>query len=148
MSNCHPVSITSTCSKLLEHIAAGFIRQYLTDHNILSPIQHGFRKGLSTSTQLVSVVHEISEVLDSSGQVDMLFFDFSKAFDKVPHGKLLHKLECIGIPSNIISWIQAYLRHRQQFVEINKCSSSVRQVTSGRTARERTRAAFIFDLYK
>lgn len=79
----------------------------------------------------MSVVHEISEVLDSSGQVDMLFFDFSKAFDKVPHGKLIHKLECIGLPSNIISWIKAYLRQRQQFVEINKCSSSVRQVTSG-----------------
>lgn len=62
---------------------------------------------------------------------DMLFFDFSKAFDKVPHGKLIYKLECIGLPSNIISWIQAYLRHRQQFVEIKQCSSDARHVTSG-----------------
>uniref|UniRef100_A0A6G5A9N6 Putative tick transposon n=1 Tax=Rhipicephalus microplus TaxID=6941 RepID=A0A6G5A9N6_RHIMP len=61
----------------------------------------------------------------------MLFFDFSKAFDRVPHGKLIYQLECIGLPSNIISWIQAYLRHRQQFVEIKQCSSVARHVTSG-----------------
>lgn len=103
----------------MEHIVAGFIRKYLKDDNVLSPIQHGFRNGLSTLPQLVSVIYDISEVLDASGQIDMLFFYFNKACDKFPP-KIIYKLGCIGLPSNIISWIQVYLRHRQQFVEMNK----------------------------
>lgn len=86
---------------------------------------------MSTVTQLVSTVHEILGVLDKSGQVDILFLDFSKAFDKVPHGKLLYKLKCLGLPSFIVRWISAYLSNRSQFVEIKNCTSSVLPVTSG-----------------
>lgn len=131
VSNYRPVSITSASCKLLEHIVAGFIHEFLKDHNILTPLQHGFRKGLSTVTQLVTTVHEFSQVLDLSGQLDVLFLDFSKAFDRVPHGKLLHKLEKIGLPSGIIKWIYAYLIDREQFVDVRNCSCGARPVTSG-----------------
>lgn len=84
-----------------------------------------------TVTQLVTTVHEFSRVLDASGQIDVLFLDLCKAFDKVPHGKLLHKLQCLGLPGKIVQWIRAYLQNRQQYVVINNSSSSVLHVTSG-----------------
>lgn len=116
---------------MLEHIVAGYLRKFLSDHNLLSDNQHGFRQGLSTVTQTVLSVHEFARVLDMSGQTDVVFFDFSKAFDKVPHGKLLYKMECMGIPFFITRWIQDYLTDRRQYVEINKTASSVVNVHSG-----------------
>lgn len=129
--NYRPVSVTSSCGKLLEHIVVSFIQEFFIKNNILSPHQHDFRKGLSTTTQLISTVHEISSVLDQSGQIDILFLDLSKAFDRVPHGKLLYKLECIGLPLYIIQWIASYLADRKQFVEIDHCPSRALSVTSG-----------------
>lgn len=129
--NYRPVSITSSCCKMLEHIVAGYLRRFLSDKNLLSDNQHGFRQGLSTVTQTVLSVHEFARVLDMSGQTDVVFFDFSKAFDKVPHGRLLYKMECMGVPFRIIRWIQAYLKDRRQYVEINKSTSSVLSVHSG-----------------
>lgn len=131
VNNYRPVSVISTCCKLLEHAVARYIQEFSADRNVLSPHQHGFRRSMSTVTQLVSNVHEILGVLDVSGQVDMVFLDFSKAFDKVPHGKLLYKLECLGLPSFIVTWIGAYLSNRSQFVEVKNCSSPVLPVTSG-----------------
>lgn len=129
--NYRPVSVTSSCCKLLEHVVVTFIQDFVNKNNILSPHQHGFRRGLSTTTQLISTVHKISSVLDQSGQIDVLFLDLSKAFDRVPHGKLLYKLECIGLPLYIIRWIASYLADRKQFVEIDHCPSSALSVTSG-----------------
>lgn len=131
VSNYRPVYIAGACCRLLEHIVAGFIQRFLKDHKILSPFQHGFRKGLSTVTQLVTTVHELSQILDLSGQIDVLFLDFSKAFDKVPHAKLLYKLERTELHFGIIHWICAYLKNREQFVEVRNHSSSTRQITSG-----------------
>lgn len=63
-----------------------------------------------TVTQLVTTVHESSAILDDSGQVDVIFLGFCKAFDKVSHGKLLYKLDCLSLPSCIIGWIAAYFK--------------------------------------
>lgn len=131
VSNYRPISITSTCCKLFEHVIATYIRDFLESRNFLSQYQHGFRKHMSTVTQLVCTVHDFAQALDMNGQLDALFLDFSKAFDKVPHGKLLYKLECIGLPSCVLQWIRAYLRDRQQFVEIMNFSSKTLSVTSG-----------------
>lgn len=131
VTNYRPVSLTNNCCKLLEHAIFCYIVKFLEDRNILTAYQHGFRRGMSTVTQLLSVVHEFSRVLDASGQTDVLFFDFSKAFDKVPHGKLLFKLESIGLPSFIIQWVHAYLTDRQQFVAIQDSCSDMLHVTSG-----------------
>lgn len=131
LTNYRPVSITSSCCKMLEHVVANYINTFLSENNILSPNQHGFRKNMSTVTQLVSTVHEFARVLDISGQTDVFFLDFSKAFDKVPHGKLLFKLENIGLPSGIVKWIHMYLNNRTQFVEVRGCFSSSLNVSSG-----------------
>lgn len=99
--------------------------------SILSPHQHGFRAGMSTVTQLVTTVHETSMVLDKGVQVDMLFLDFCKAFDKVSHSKLLYKLELIGLSCYLIKWTASYLSNGQQIVHINGCHSRVLPVSSG-----------------
>lgn len=116
VSNYRPVSITCACCKLLEHIVAGYIQTFLVENNVLSSLQHGFRKGLSTVTQLVTVVHEFSNVLDNAGQVDVVFLDFCKSFDKVSQSKLLSKLTAIGLPAYLVNWVREYLKNRMQFV--------------------------------
>lgn len=131
ISNYRPISLTSTCCKLLEHIIAKYIIGFLDDNNILSNVQHGFRKGFSTVTQLTSVVHSFASVLDKSGQADIIFMDFSKAFDLVSHSKLIDKLKQVGLPNFIVNWVSAYLSNRQQFVSIDDHYSNSLPVSSG-----------------
>lgn len=117
--NYHPISMLSSSCKLIEHIVADYINDFLNKHNILSPFQNGFRKALSTVTQLSTVNHSFASVLDKAGQLDMIFLDFQKAFDVVPHDKLICKLEFLGLPGFILSWVSAYLTHRKQDVVID-----------------------------
>lgn len=131
IANYRPISITSTCCKLAEHIIANYITTFLNDNKVLTPHQHGFRKGFSTVTQLTSVIHTFASVLNSAGQMDVIFLDFSKAFDVISHAKLIYKLELIGLPNFIIRWISSYLSHRTQFVCIDDCYSNHLPVTSG-----------------
>ena len=77
-------------------------------------LQHGFIKGCSTATQLIEVFHDINSVLDNSGQVDMVYLDFFKAFDSVSHELLIHKLSYFGFHSDLIRWFRAYLTGRRQ----------------------------------
>lgn len=129
--NYRPISMTSACCKMLEHIIATRINSFLDDNHILSSFQHGFRKRFSTVTQLVSVVHHIASVLDKAGQVDVLFLDFSKAFDRVPHNKLIEKLQTIGLPNYLVSWVSAYLNGRKQYVDVCGQTSPHLPVDSG-----------------
>jgi len=91
-SNYRPISLTSVCSKLLEHIICKHIRDHLEKSNALSPVQHGFRKGHSTESQLIITLHDLTSNWDNKSQTDLIILDFSKAFDTVPHDKLLSKL--------------------------------------------------------
>jgi hypothetical protein len=78
-----PISLTSVCCKILEHIIARNIIQHAKENNILYPLQHGFRKGRSCETQLIEFVDDISKNLQEGRQTDILIMDFAKAFDKV-----------------------------------------------------------------
>lgn len=131
ISNYRPISLTSSCCKMLEHIIANHVITFLTDNNILSSFQHGFRKGFSTVTQLTTVIHNFASVMDKSGQTDVIFLDFRKAFDLVSHQKLVFKLRYIGLPPFIINWISAYLANRVQSVSVNGHHSRRLPVTSG-----------------
>lgn len=129
--NYRPILLTSSCCKSLEHIIANYISKFLNGNDLLPFFQHGFRKGFSTATQLTSIVHSFAGVLDKSGQVDVIFLDFRKAFNLVPHTQLMHKLQLIGLPVFITNWISPYLSDRTQYVSIDdKCSMSL-PVTSG-----------------
>lgn len=99
--------------------------------NYYAPFSIGFRSGLSTVTQLVETIHHLCIALDACMQIDVIFIDFSKAFDRVSHHKLLFKLRDVGISENVLSWIRAYLSNRQQAVRVGDAMSGNREVYSG-----------------
>ena len=85
---------------------ASGISKHFTEQNILSELQHGFREKRSCEKQLIMLVDELSKSMQSGKQTDLIFLDFSKAFDKVAHEKLLLKLHFYGIRGNILNWIK------------------------------------------
>lgn len=131
IKNYRPVSLTSTACKILEHIIHKQIVTFLDEHKVLTKAQHGFRRGYSTTTQLVETIHDFATALNEGEQLDAIFMDFQKAFDKVSHKKLLHKLQYILKNPKLIVWIRAYLENRQQFVSFNDSCSSKLPVDSG-----------------
>ena len=81
----------------MEHIMVSNIMDHFDNHNILLHNQHGFRGKLSCETQLIQLTDDIAHTLDQRNQADLLILDFSKAFDKVPHRRLAHKLDWYGV---------------------------------------------------
>lgn len=120
-----------TSCKLLEHIVNKQLVSFLEENAVLDPNQHGFRKGLSTVTRLIQFYYEISSYVNYRKQLDAVFIDLTKAFDKVPHRKLVKVLMDLGVPSCLIRWIITYLRNRQQFVDVNGTYSRMLDVYSG-----------------
>ena len=105
----------------------------MEENNLFSKVQHGFVSRRSCTTQLLELMKELTEVLDSNEDVDIIYLDFSKAFDRVPHKRLLKKLRGYGIQGKLHSWIREFLSERPQKVMINGMSSKSENVTSGIT---------------
>ena len=105
--NYRPVSLTSVTCKVLENIIHSHIISHLDRHNVLHDNQHGFRRKRSCKTQLLKTVHGLAKTLNDKGQTNSILLDFSKAFDKVCHRKLLLKLKHYGVDSNVYSWVIA-----------------------------------------
>lgn len=93
--------------------------------------QHDFPKTVSTTTQLISVIHDCASALDNCRQIDVVFLDMSKAFDHVPHTLLIDRLRDAALPERLILWLQAYLNNRSQFVECAGVRSADLPVLSG-----------------
>ena len=129
--NYRPVSLTCVSSKLLEHIMCSHIRSHLDDHGILTPLNHGFRGGHSGESQLLLTTHDIYQKLDCKHQVDVAILDFSKAFDTVPHQRLLQKLEIYGVDGILNTWIRNFLTNRSQRVLVEGHHSHEDLVDSG-----------------
>ena len=127
--NYRPVSLLSIVSKVLERAVIDNIYEVLLPQ--LNVLQHGFLRGKSTVTQLLSVFNEISSHLDESGQTDVIYSDFSKAFDSVPHHLLIHKLKSFGFNGPLLNWFASYLTDRSQRVVIDGEMSSCLPVLSG-----------------
>jgi len=123
--------LTCICSKVLEHIIHSNISRFLESNKILSPRQHGFRAGHSCETQLVLAIDDWARSLDSGIRTDIAIFDFSKAFDSVPHKHLLVKLHSHGIRGGTLRRVESFLSCRLQRVTLNGTQSSWRTVTSG-----------------
>jgi len=130
-SNYRPVSLTCICCKTLEHILYSHIMSHLQHNNVLCNVQHGFRHKHSCETQLIETVDDFARTLNEGGQTDVIALDFSKAFDRVPHKRLLCKLENYGIQGPILHWIEYFLQNRTQQVVIKGQESSTVKVTSG-----------------
>jgi hypothetical protein len=109
MAHAVPIFI---CSKLMEHILHSNIMSHFEKHAILTEAQHGFRSRRSCESQLIYTVHELTKGLSEGKQIDIILLDFSKAFDKVPHERLIHKLHYYGVRNNTLSWIRSFLQNR------------------------------------
>lgn len=131
VGNYRPISLTSIPCKILEHILYKQILNHLNKHKVLINEQHGFRRGLSCTTQLVEFYHDIISSVDAGGQVDGVFLDFRKAFDTVSHSLLLFKLNTLHIDATVFKWIECYLSQRRQCVILNGKCSEYANVTSG-----------------
>ena len=130
VSNYRPVSLLSVVSKVLEKCI--YSKIYPVVCSRLSQEQHGFVKGRSTCTQLLKFTDELGKTLDNAGQTDVIYLDFSKAFDKVPHGLLLYKLSTkYGFDGPLLKWLSSYLSNRYQRVVVNNVYSNWLPVTSG-----------------
>ena len=130
-ANYRPVSLTSVCCKLCEHIVARAIMQHLEENDLLADQQHGFRKNRSCESQLLLFVDELVRELAKGRQTDVAVMDFSKAFDVVPHKRLLYKLKYYGIRGSTLKWIEDFLTGRTQQVVVDGEVSDVAPVTSG-----------------
>ena len=94
----------------LEHCVYNRLIKYISGQ--LYNLQHGFLKGKSTTSQLLEVLNEIGEMLDNRVQVDTIYLDFAKAFDRVDHHLLLKKLHLFGINGSLFCWFSDYLSNR------------------------------------
>lgn len=104
------VSLTSfLCGEMLESIIRDQIVKYMKKNNLFSKQQFGFIRGRSRTLQLLKVLDKWTSILDRGGTIDVVYFDFMKAFDKVPHGRLIMKLRSYGIHGEPLKWIQAFL---------------------------------------
>ena len=135
-ANYRPVSLTCICCKTLEHILVSNINKHLTFESILADCQHGFRSQSSCETQLVQFYHDIVSNLYGAinrghKQTDLIIMDFAKAFDKVPHRRLLYKLDFYGIRGSTHRWISSWLSNRSQQVVLGGQVSNPVPVLSG-----------------
>jgi hypothetical protein len=129
--NYRPVSLTSVACKLLEHIICRHLRNHLEKHSILTDKNHGFRSGHSCEIQLLTTMNDLLERYDTGKQTDVAILDFSKAFDTVPHSRLLHKLDHYGIRGPIHQWLTNFLKRRTMRVVLEGEASEEAAVESG-----------------
>ena len=131
-NNYRPVSLTVALCKVMEHVIYRSIVQHFEHNNILYSKQHGFRKNHSCETQLLLTIEDLAKNLDEGCEVDLQIFNFSKAFDKVPHQRLLSKLNYYGIHGKTLTWINSWLTERSfQRVVVDGEGSSLVRVISG-----------------
>jgi hypothetical protein len=130
-NNYRPVSLTSVPCKILEQILRDNIFGFLDENKLLSPCQHGFVSKRSCVTNLLSVLDNWTSCLDDGIPVDVMYLDFSKAFDCVAHERLLTKLESYGIRGKVKNWIRDFLVGRRQRVKVNGSFSGWADVSSG-----------------
>ena len=129
--NYRPVSLTCIASKVMEHVVVSCLMKHFGRHNTLHPHHHGFRAGRSCDTQLIEFTHDLFRGVHDGQQLDVIIMDFAKAFDKVPHNRLLLKLRRYGVVGRSLSWIEAFLNDRRQHVVVDGIKSEQGLVTSG-----------------
>ena len=129
--NYRPVSLTSVAGKTLEKFIANRLMDHMRTNNYLSDQQFGFISSRSTGLQLLKVMDDWTRALEQGHEVHTTYMDFMKAFDTVPHRRLLSKLKGYGVRANLLEWIRAFLDDRKQLVLVNGKASNWHKVTSG-----------------
>ena len=116
VSNHLPISLLNAEAKVFERIVFKYLFNHLRDNNLLSSLQSGFIPGDSMVNQLTFLYNTFCQALDSGKEVRAVFCDISKAFDRVCHVGLLHKLRAAGVTGEILNWFKNYLSDRKQRV--------------------------------
>ena len=124
-------SLTSIVCKIFESFIKTELFNHILKNNLLSSNQFGFCPGRSCATQLLVTLYDWLYSLDNRVPVDCIYMDFKKAFDSVPHQRLLVKLKGYGIEGNVLDWISDFLKDRSQYVSIDGHKSSTKPVISG-----------------
>ncbi|RMC10099.1 hypothetical protein DUI87_12897 [Hirundo rustica rustica] len=130
-SNYRPVSLTSGPGKIMEQFILSLITQNLQDGQHLRPSQHGFRRGRSCLTNLISFYDQVTRLVDAGRAVDVVYLDFSKAFDTVSHSILLENLVARGLDRSTLHWVRNWLDGQTQRVVVNGAVSCWWPGTSG-----------------
>lgn len=129
ITNYRPITILSNFSKVFESVL--YARIYVSISPAINCRQHGFVSRRSTVTNLVCFTQFLAESLDNNCQVDVVFTDFSRAFDSIDHGILVDKLKSFGLSKSLIAFLVSYLSDRRQYVEFRGYRSGEFFVTSG-----------------
>lgn len=130
-SNYRPISLTSQICRIFERILKEEINFYLETNKLIGDSQHGFVRGKSCLTNLLTYLDIITTNIDSGIPVDVVYLDFSKAFDTVPHQHLIMKLRSMQINEAIVRWIESWLSERKQRVVLRGTKSEWLPVISG-----------------
>ena len=130
-ANYRPISLTSHVGKLLERIIRDHILRHLDNKQLIKPSQHGFLPGRSCQSNLLEFLERVTDDTDRGNNTDVAYLDFAKAFDKVPHARLLVWLKALGLNNRVSSWIEAWLRDRRQRVFVGGEESAWSAVSSG-----------------
>ncbi len=131
VENYRPISLTCVASKILEAIIRDQILNHFIYNNYFTNRQYGFIKGRSTIIQLLTLMEDWTRSLEDGGQIDVIYTDIAKAFDKIPHNRLLYKLKKYHVKQEIIDWIDSFLKGRVQRVIIEGNYSKWKEVLSG-----------------
>jgi len=129
--NYRTVSLTSIPGKVMEQLIVEVIIQQVEEEKVIRSSEHGFTKGKSCLTNLIAFHDGVTDWVDEGRDVDVVYLDFSKAFNKVSHNILLGKLRKYGLDERSVKWIENWLNGRTQRVVMNGAESSWRLVTSG-----------------
>lgn len=129
--NYRPISLTSILGKILESIVKDNIMLHLHKYSLINNSQHGFTNGRSCLTNLLDFMEVVTKELDDDNPVDIVYLDFCKAFDKVPHRRLLAKVKALGIDGILLNWVENWLSGRKQKVALNGHFSDWADVISG-----------------
>ena len=123
VENYRPISLIPIVSKVFERCVLNRIIDHL--YHVILPKQHGFSTGRSCVTKLLEAFDHTGPLLDSGIQVNTIYLDMSKAFDKVSHRRLIHKLIQAGFGCNLLNWFCSYFSGRRQRVTVLGATSRI-----------------------
>ena len=129
--NYRPISLTLICCNLFEKFVRKHLMDLFNEKGLITNAQYGFRSGRSLNLQLLKVNDDFTRAMDKHENVDVIYLDFKKAFDSVPHKRLIGVLRQYGVTGRNLNWITDFLLGRQQRVVVNDSRSSWQPVKSG-----------------
>ena len=112
VENYRPISLTSIIGKLMESFIRDAMLTHMIENNLFTNDQHGFVPKRNCATQLLEAIETWYDITEDMGYIDVIYTDFAKAFDAVPHKRLIKKVEAYGFSDNLLSWIKSFLSNR------------------------------------